>query len=171
MRSRNTQRDFTKAAQKLCYTNHSCKAIVSRNVRSFKVDDTVAEDTRTIACLSLYFNLGNSHSLARNQREAVFFSLMIAESAIRRELPPSITSKCRYCGSTAYGNSCPNGVHVHIDTDANCEYCGYSSYGKSCSFAPRGIHRHGHGNGKCIWCGYNLSGKGCSFAPNGVHEK
>ena len=81
------------------------------------------------------------------------------------------TSKCRYCGSTAYGNSCPNGVHVHIDTDANCEYCGYSSYGKSCSFAPRGIHRHGHGNGKCIWCGYNLSGKGCSFAPNGVHEK
>ena len=35
-----------------------CKAIVQRNLRNFKVDDTDAEYTRTLACLSSYFNLG-----------------------------------------------------------------------------------------------------------------
>ena len=49
--------------------------------RKFQADDTDAEVTRTIACLSLYFGKGISYSLEGSQREAVFFSLMIAESA------------------------------------------------------------------------------------------
>ena len=60
-------------------------------------------------------------------------------------------SKCRYCGSSAYGGcpKSPNGVHEHIDDDRHCEFCGSSAYG-GCPKSPFKRHRNGHGNDKCV---------------------
>ena len=80
-------------------------------------------------------------------------------------------SKCRYCGSSAYG-SCPKSpcrVHEHIDDDRHCEFCGSTAYG-SCPKSPFKRHRHGHGNDKCVWCGSRATGS-CPKSPSGRHER
>ncbi len=57
------------------------------------------------------------------------------------------TSKCLYCGSSAYGVGCvysPHHKHVHADDPKRCIYCGSTSYGVGCSYNPFGkTHIHG----------------------------
>lgn len=54
-----------------------CKAIVEWNVGSFNADGTEAEDTRTIACLSLYFCTGFLQPHSESERGRFLF-LMVA---------------------------------------------------------------------------------------------
>ena len=66
-------------------------------------------------------------------------------------------SKCSYCGSDQYGESCRNapvkvaggfGVHCHKG-GPGCIWCGSDQYGESCRNAPVkvaggfGVHEHG----------------------------
>ena len=86
----------------------------------------------------------------------------------------SMSTKCRYCGSTSYGSGCyhsPTGKHEHRDDEKHCEYCGSSSYGSGCYHSPTKKHRHGPGGNKCIWCGSTSNGSGCIHSPTGKHEK
>lgn len=54
---------------------------------------------------------------------------------------------CIYCGSPAYGPSCPfspHKKHVHMSNPKRCCYCGSSSRGPGCPFNPfTKVHVHG----------------------------
>ena len=52
-----------------------------------------------------------------------------------------------------------------------CRYCGSTSYGSGCIHSPTRKHRHGPGGNKCIWCGSTSNGSGCIHSPTGKHEK
>jgi hypothetical protein len=84
-----------------------------------------------------------------------------------------MSTRCRYCNSTAFGSGCshsPNRVHEHTCDPSRCEFCGSTAYGPGCSFSPSKRHRHGQGS-KCRWCGSTALGPGCSFSPTRTHER
>ena len=117
---------------------------------------------------------GRSHLQGRLEvpgQQCLCGSCVTSGKGMRETGGGSEMSKCRYCGSSAYG-SCPkspNGVHEHIDDDRHCEFCGSSAYG-GCPKSPFKRHRHGHGNDKCVWCGSKATG-GCPKSPSRRHER
>jgi hypothetical protein len=52
-----------------------------------------------------------------------------------------------------------------------CRYCGSTAYGATCIHSPTRKHRHGPGANKCIWCGSTANGATCIHSPTGKHEK
>lgn len=83
-------------------------------------------------------------------------------------------TKCKHCGSFAYGRDCavgPEKRHEHICDEKHCEWCGSSEYGRICIYSPYTVHRHGHGANKCIWCGEDKDDGHCRHSPTGRHEK
>lgn len=81
-------------------------------------------------------------------------------------------SKCKYCGSTAFGQCqrSPHKKHEHGDDIGNkCVFCGSTAYG-NCSISPTKKHRHGASGGKCAYCGSTALGR-CSISPHGNHER
>jgi hypothetical protein len=61
---------------------------------------------------------------------------------------------------------------MSVKKDTNCLYCGSKAYGRSCPFGPKKTHCHvDAGQNKCIWCGSTAVGPGCPFNPFGNHHQ
>ena len=80
-------------------------------------------------------------------------------------------SKCKFCGSTAFGGcmNSPHGKHEHQQIGDRCVYCGSTAYG-GCINSPTRKHKHESGYGKCVYCGSTAYG-GCTMSPSGKHEQ
>ena len=113
---------------------------------------------------------------ARSPRRAMGAAVGAVRSRSGLQAPPgnpAMSTRCRYCNSTAFGPGCshsPHRKHEHTCDPGRCEYCGSTAYGPGCSFSPNRSHRHGQG-AKCRWCGSSALGPGCSFSPTRVHER
>ena len=87
-----------------------------------------------------------------------------------------MATRCVYCGSVAFGKSCPyspNGCHKHATDSKTCMYCGSPAYGSGCPFSPNKNHTHGQSKpgetGRCRYCGAPGYGS-CSKSPSRTHE-
>lgn len=82
--------------------------------------------------------------------------------------------KCKYCGGSSYGRTCPyapDRLHERLNDEAKCVFCGGSSYGRACPYAPGRLHVHGHGADKCVYCGSTSIGRSCPYAPDQLHQR
>lgn len=57
--------------------------------------------------------------------------------------------------------------------DSECMYCGSTAFGKSCPYGPHKLHAHTDLGGKaCVWCGSSAIGQSCPYNPFGkVHQR
>ena len=120
----------------------------------------------------IVYSLRVRHNLQLDRRNRLHTFCLLLTQPYRSRMATTFVamSKCRFCGSTAFGGcmNSPHGKHEHQQIGDRCVYCGSTAYG-GCINSPSKKHKHESGYGRCVYCGSTAYG-GCTLSPSGKHE-